>query len=134
MDTAQHELIIFDGVCPLCLRSVRFIIRHDKKKRFRFVALQHEYAQKKLRQFSLSDPGQSILLIRNHQVLSQSTAVLHIARRLRFPVNLFYAFIIIPKFLRDGVYRYISRRRYRWFGRYDQCMTPSADIRSRFQD
>jgi predicted DCC family thiol-disulfide oxidoreductase YuxK len=123
MHSSNHSIVLFDGFCHLCSRTVRFIIKRDKKKIFSFIPLQSEVASKiqNLPVFDKTSPP-SIILIEKDKIYQYSSAVLHIARHLRFPWNLFYVFIIIPAFIRDAIYMFVSRNRYKWFGRRESCM------------
>lgn len=132
VDLPEH-LLLFDGVCNLCNASVRFVIRHDTRQLFRFASLQSDYGRRVLG-MQEQDPGDSVVYFERGQMHTQSTAVLRIAWRLRFPVNLLYGLIIIPPFVRNPIYRLIARKRYRWFGRQDQCMIPGPSIAERFMD
>jgi len=130
----KHGIILFDGVCNLCNASVQYIIRKDQKGYFKFSTLQSERAQTILQQHGLSVAKMnSIVLIENNKVYQQSTAVLRIARKLKGPIKLAYAFIIIPPFIRNFVYGFIARRRYRWFGKKEICMMPRPEWTSRFE-
>jgi predicted DCC family thiol-disulfide oxidoreductase YuxK len=78
------------------------------------------------------DDFQTILYYDKGKIFEKSTAVLRIARQLGFPWKFAYSFIIIPKFIRDAVYMYISRNRYKWFGKRDKCMIPSPELKNKF--
>ena len=128
-----NPVILFDGVCNLCNRSVQFVIRHDPKKHFRFASLQSEAA----RQLSIiyhidTAETDSFILVENGKVSRYSTAALKVCTQLNGLWPLLYGLIIIPPFIRDAVYRYIARNRHKWFGRRDTCMIPSADTNDRF--
>jgi predicted DCC family thiol-disulfide oxidoreductase YuxK len=129
----ENPVVLFDGVCNLCNGAVQFIIKHDKKGLFRFAPLQQlenlqtDKAIQEERQ-TLS----SVLLVEKGILYKESTAILRIAKQLQFPVNLVYAFTIFPAFLRDPIYRWIAKNRYRWFGKKDQCMLPTAALKARF--
>ncbi|NNF74611.1 MAG: thiol-disulfide oxidoreductase DCC family protein [Flavobacteriaceae bacterium] len=130
----DKKLILFDGVCNLCNNSVNFVIRHDKKDRFMFASLQSELgkqiAKEKLQEAIGTD---SIILVENDSTLFlKSTAALKIAAALRFPINLLVIFLIIPKALRNWVYDYVAKNRYKWYGKRDACMIPTDDIKSKF--
>jgi predicted DCC family thiol-disulfide oxidoreductase YuxK len=132
--TVSH-LVLFDGVCNLCSSSVQFIIRRDPGARFRFASLQSEIGQEYLRRFNLNTSRlHSIILVKDDQFLERSDAALEIARNLSGAWPLFYIFKIIPRFLRDPVYNWISRNRYAWFGKKDACWIPTPELRSRFVD
>lgn len=134
MHAAQASpIVLFDGVCNLCSASVRFIARRDPSAVFRFAAQQSDAARPLLDQFNLSqDDRESVVLIESGQAFTRSTAALRIVRRLRFPWPLLYGLIVIPRPIRDWVYGFIARRRYRWFGRRETCMTSTPPQSARF--
>ena len=126
-------IILFDGVCNLCNSSVQYVIRHDKNERFRFASLQSNAGQAILQQYNLPQQEfNSFILIEDNKAYSKSTAALKVARKLNGPVKLLFGFIIIPKFLRDWVYEFISANRYKWFGKKDSCMIPTPSLKQRF--
>ncbi len=128
-----RALVLFDGVCNLCNSSVQFIIKRDTKAYFSFSSIQDistEVYPDLLNQQQLN--LESILLVENNKLYKRSTAALRIVRKLNGLWPILYAFIILPKFIRDPLYNYIARNRYRWFGKKDQCMIPSPEIQSRF--
>lgn len=128
-----HPIVLFDGVCNLCNRSVMFIIRHDPDAVFRFAALQSDAGRQALSMLNQAQENvSSIVLLQGQKVFTHSTAALSIARQLKGPIKFAYAFIIIPRFIRDAVYNWIARNRYRWFGKKDQCMVPGPDLLRRF--
>lgn len=130
----NKQLILFDGICNLCNRSVQFVIRHDKKDKFLFTALQSDFGKKTVKNFNLdSSKTDSIILYNPDKGLSlKSTAALNIAKHLRFPINALIIFIIIPKFIRNWIYDLIARNRYKWFGKMDDCMIPTPELRKKF--
>lgn len=133
-NSTGHPVILFDGVCHLCQSSVKFIIRRDPSGIFRMASLQSEAGVQLLQKYGLEPKAEpdSVLLIENGRVWQKSSASLRIARRLSGGWPMFYAFIVIPRFLRDPVYNWIARNRYRWFGRDDVCMLPDPALRKRF--
>ena len=129
----EHPVILFDGICNLCNASVQFVIRRDPEGAFRFATLQSEFGKKiseKFRPDSLNHG--SFILVENEKAYTRSEAALKVARKLKGPISLLYGFIIVPPFIRNGVYDLIARYRYTWFGKRDKCMIPSAEILSRF--
>jgi predicted DCC family thiol-disulfide oxidoreductase YuxK len=129
----SHPVILFDGICNFCNGMVNFIIRQDKKKHFRFAALQSEAGQKLLEEFN--QPKQdfnSFILVDKGKVYKSSTAALKLYCRLPWYWQWTQLFWIIPPFLRNGVYNWIARNRYKWFGKKDRCMIPSREVRERF--
>ena len=126
-------IILFDGVCNLCNQSVQFVIRHDSKAKFNFAPLQSEFANSKLREFSFpTDELNTILLIKNNKLFQKSSAALEVSKSLNGLWPALYFFIIVPTFIRDWVYDRISKNRYSWFGKKDECMIPTQELKSRF--
>lgn len=135
VENQYSNLILFDGVCNLCSSSVQFIINRDPKSRFRFASLQSETGKKLLEKFQLPvDALYSIILVQGNSYLERSDAALEIARKLSGLWPLFYAFKIVPNVLRDPIYNWISRNRYKWFGKKDACWLPTPELKARFVD
>ena len=129
----QKEVVIFDGVCNLCNASVDFLIRKDKANRFFFTANQNEAGKILLQdQGKEVDDVSTIYFWDGKQLHDRSDAALQIARRLPFPWKLAWGFIIIPRFLRDHIYKWIAKNRYRWFGKKESCRLPTPEERARF--
>lgn len=128
----EHSIILFDGVCNVCSSSVQFIIRRDRKGRFRFASLQSGIADQLLAGHPLTGKMHSIVLIENGKLFTESTAVLRIAGKLDGFWKAAAIFLVLPKGIRDPLYRWFARNRYRWFGKRDSCMIPSPEIRERF--
>lgn len=128
----DHPVILFDGVCNLCNASVDLVMRNDSDAVFRFASLQSDVAERILEPYG-RDPNLlgSIILV-DDGVYRESDAVLRIARRMDGAWPLIYVFIIVPRFIRDPVYRWIARNRYRWFGKRDTCRLPTPEERDRF--
>lgn len=128
----DRAVILFDGVCNLCNGFVNFIIRKDKRNYFRFGSLQSVAAEKLLTEYEVTEKLSTIVLIENGNVYKRSGAALRICRKLSGGWPLFYIFIIIPPFIRDGIYNIVAKYRYRWFGKKEQCMIPTPELRSKF--
>ncbi len=128
-----QPIILFDGVCNFCNASINWIIRRDRRARFRFAPLQSPAGERLQREHGL-DPAalDTMLLVDNARAYLRSTAALRIVRDLSFPWPLLYAFIIVPPPIRDSFYTAFANRRYRWFGKKDECMIPSPEVRERF--
>lgn len=125
-------IIFFDGVCNLCNGSVQFVIKKDKAARFRFASLQSAAGQELLQHFKLSqDNFNSFILFEDGQLYTRSTAALRVFSQLK-GWKWTRALQWFPLFIRDGVYKFIARNRYRWFGKRESCMVPRADLVSRF--
>lgn len=128
-------LILYDGVCNLCNHAVQTVLRNDRRKKFRFAALQGEIAKQLLQQYHLPvQKNDSFVLIDNGRVYERSSAALKVAKNLDGLWPLLYIFIIVPSFIRDAVYNLIAKNRYKWFGRNDNCLLPSPDYKERFID
>ena len=128
-----NNIVLFDGICNFCDSSINRIIRHDKKNRFRFAPLQSETGKKLAKQYFIdTEKTDSIILIENNKAYTKSTAILRISKHLNTLYPLMYGFMIIPAFIRNFIYDFIARNRYRWFGKKDSCMIPTAEVRSKF--
>jgi len=121
-------LILFDGYCNLCNGSVQFIIKHDPKEHFLYSSLSWPPAKELLEQNPSLQEVDSILLYEDGELYEKSTAALKIAGRLKGLWPLMKVFFIVPRFLRDAVYDFIARNRYKWFGRKDVCMMPEKKV------
>ena len=129
----DHPIVLFDGVCNFCNYWVNFAIKRDKKNRLKFTPIQGETAKTILPEFSISTSElSSVIIIDNGKAYTQSSAALRISLYLDGGWKLLYGLMIFPKFLRDLVYNIIARNRYRWFGKKEACMVPTAEVRGRF--
>ncbi len=133
MNEQQNAIILFDGVCNFCNDSVNFMIERDSKNYFRFATLQSDIAEKLANEYDF-DPKNtdSIILIEDAKVYVHSTAALKIARNLDGIWSTFYVIIIVPKFIRDFFYKLFAKNRYKFFGKKDACMIPTAEVREKF--
>lgn len=127
-------IILFDGVCNLCNNSVQFILKRDTKYMFSFASLQSDAGQRLLQQHDIPKNTDSFILIENGKVYDRSTAALRICKHLKGFWKLCYLFIVIPKPIRDYMYQFIAKNRYKWFGTKTACMLPTPDLRKRFLD
>ena len=127
----QGPVVLFDGVCNLCTASVQFVIARDSRKRFRFASLQSPAAERLL---GRREDLESMVLMEGGRTYRKSGAALRIARRLDGLWPLLSVFLLVPRPLRDAIYDWIGRRRYRMFGRRDSCWVPGPDLAARFLD
>lgn len=126
-------VILFDGVCNFCNSAVSFTIKRDKANTIKFAPLQSEAGKVLTKQYSLPENDlRSFLLIENGRLYRRSTAALRVCRYLSGWWPLWYGLIIVPAFIRNALYDYIARNRYKWFGQKDECMVPTPDVRARF--
>lgn len=129
----QHSIILFDGVCNLCNGAVQFIIKRDVKNYFSFASLQSAQGQKILSQYDLLvNDLNSFILIENGKPYIRSTGALKVVKKLNNLWPLLYGFIVIPKFIRDSIYKWIAKNRYKWFGKKIECMIPTPQLKARF--
>jgi predicted DCC family thiol-disulfide oxidoreductase YuxK len=130
----NKKLILFDGVCNLCNASVNYIIKHDKKDVFRFAAIQSDVGQQLIieHHIDISKTDSILLLSTEKRFSDKSTAALKIASKLGFPINMLIIFIIIPPFIRNWVYDYIAKNRYKWYGKRETCMMPTPEFQAKF--
>ena len=129
------KLILFDGVCNLCNSSVLYVIKRDKNDTFMFAPLQSDIGNRIINEFNIDTlETDSILLFDPiaYKVHNKSTAALHIAKALTFPTSLMAVFFIIPTFVRNWVYNYIAKNRYKWYGTKASCMIPTPELQSKF--
>ncbi|MDO6598039.1 DCC1-like thiol-disulfide oxidoreductase family protein [Oceanihabitans sp. 2_MG-2023] len=130
----HKHLILFDGVCNLCNSTVQYVIKQDKKDVFRFAALQSDIGKSIIEKYNIDTvKTDSILLYSEENGLKvKSTAALYIAKHLGFPNNILVVFLIVPTFIRNGVYNYIAKNRYRWYGKKESCMIPTPELKGKF--
>ncbi|MCC6288665.1 MAG: thiol-disulfide oxidoreductase DCC family protein [Chitinophagaceae bacterium] len=129
----KDHIILFDGVCNLCNSSIQFVLKKDKKKQFYFTSLQSNAGQQLLKQYQLSpNKFDSFVLIENNKAYTRSTAALRVVKKLSGLWPLLYIFIIIPPFIRNTVYDWVARNRYKWFGKSESCMLPTPELNARF--
>jgi len=132
----KKKIILFDGECNLCDWSVRLLLKNDPRDIFRFTSLQSELGQKIQAEYNIdSSKMNSVILIDNYtKYKSKTTAIFSMTRSMERLWPLFNVFWIVPKFIRDVVYTWITKNRYRWFGKMNTCMVMTDDIRHKFLD
>ena len=128
-----QPVILFDGVCNFCNGAVNFTIKRDKKATIKFAALQSETGRQLVQQYGFpADDMRSFLFIENGKAYNRSTAALRVCRHLKGLWPLCYGFIIVPAFIRNGIYDWIAKNRYKWFGERQECMIPTPEVKARF--
>lgn len=130
----DKKIILFDGVCNLCNSSVQYVIQRDKKDEFRFVALQSELGQKIIKHIGITNSNidSIVLYLPGIAYYYKSSAVIEIAKSLQGFFNYGMLFRLLPNALRDVVYDYIARNRYKWYGKKESCMIPTPELKSKF--
>jgi predicted DCC family thiol-disulfide oxidoreductase YuxK len=129
--STNMPIVFFDGVCNLCNGSVQWIIKRDNKNIFHFAALQSVTAEQLLGKNAMQQFNGVVLLL-NNKLYTKSTAALHIVKDLGFPYALLYAFIIVPRVIRNAVYNFIGKNRYKWFGKSVSCYMPTSALKAKF--
>jgi predicted DCC family thiol-disulfide oxidoreductase YuxK len=127
-----HPVILFDGVCNFCNSTVNFVIKKDRMNAIKFSPLQSIAGAQLKEQYGIGDDLKSFIFIENGKAYKKSTAALHVCKYLKGIYKIGFLGILIPAFLRDIVYDYVAKNRYKWFGQKDTCMIPSAEIRAKF--
>mgnify|MGYP001462634107 FL=1 len=127
---SEKPVVFFDGYCKLCSGWVRFLMKNNREEKFNFVALQSEEGQKTLKVLELSTDDLTTIIYRhNNTYYSHSSAVLEILHDLGGPWKPFYIFKLIPAFVRDYLYRSVSKSRYKIFGRNNSCLIPKKNVK-----
>ena len=130
-----HPIVLFDGVCNLCDRSVQFVLDRDPEGVFRFASLQSETGRALMTRHQLDpDALSSVVVLDGDGAHTKSDAALRIARELRFPWNVLSGLRIVPRAVRDTLYDAVADRRTRWFGTRAACRIPTPDVAGRFLD
>lgn len=125
-------IVMFDGECNFCDSSVRFIIKRDPQGYFKFAALQSEAGLELKEKYGISNHIDSFILIEDEIVYKFSDGALRVCKNLNGLWKYLYIFILVPRPIRNSVYKFIAKNRYRWFGKKESCMIPSPEVRSRF--
>jgi predicted DCC family thiol-disulfide oxidoreductase YuxK len=131
---APGPILFFDGVCGLCDRLVQFVLRRDRRARFRFAALQSDVATQTLGHFGKNpdDLDTVYVLTDDGALLSKSRAIFFVLRALGLPWSILAVFRVLPSALTDWFYDRVAHNRYRIWGKRDSCRLPAADERARF--
>ena len=127
-------VLFFDGICNLCSGVVQFIIKRDKKKLFLFASLQSEAGQAAIADLEAKTvlKPDSFILYHKGEYFIKSSGALRAAKLLGGAWSLLYVAMIVPRFLRDAIYDLVASKRYKWFGKMNECMLPTPELKSRF--
>lgn len=130
----EKQLILFDGVCNLCNSSVVYVIKHDKHDRFRFAPLQSEIGKAVISKFNIDTVKTDSILLYSEDfgLKTKSSAAIAIASKLGFPRNIISIFSIIPSIIRNWFYDFIAKNRYKWYGKKENCMIPTPELKQKF--
>jgi predicted DCC family thiol-disulfide oxidoreductase YuxK len=130
----QQPILFFDGICNLCTGAVQFVMRHDKHKLFLFASLQSQAGEHAIRETGIALPNDhgTIILYYRGQYYLRSSAIIKTAQLLGGVWSLADIFRILPTWLRDGIYKFVARNRYKWFGKRNECLLPTPENKARF--
>ncbi len=131
---AGKKIVLFDGVCNLCNASVRYVIDRDKKDIFRFASLQSDIGQKILRHIGADSQYTDSIVLYEPGVAYhyKSSAAIEIAKNLGGLFSISTIFKIIPSFLRNPIYDFVARNRYKWYGKQENCPLPTPELQAKF--
>ena len=125
--------ILFDGVCNFCNSAINFTIKRDKQNKIKFAPLQSNAGQQLLQQYNLPTADiKSFVFIEDGKAYTQSTAAIKVCSYLGGLWPWCKVFLIVPKFIRDGLYNWVAKNRYKWFGQKEVCMIPTPNVKARF--
>lgn len=129
----MNHLVIFDGICVFCSRLVQFVLRHEADHVLRFTPLQSTTGSRVMRELGIDpEDAETFVFVSGGEAFVKSDAAFELTRHLRSPWRALGVFRILPRRLRDWGYDVFARNRYRWFGRFDECMVPSRGNMARF--
>jgi len=129
----ERPILFFDGICNLCNGAVQFVIKRDKEKKFLFASLQSLAGKKAILDNMGYGPNvDSMLLFIHNRYYIKSSAFLHVLQQLGGMWKLCAIGFLIPRFVRDRLYDWVAKNRYRWFGKRNECMMPTDELKSRF--
>lgn len=129
----QHDIILFDAICIICNGWAKFLIRHDRKSKFKLVSAQSPLGEEILQHYGMSTTHYTtMVVILNAQLYTESTALLKVMQHLGLPFSLMKLAYLVPRFIRDFLYRRVALNRYQLFGTTDNCLLPSAENKSHF--
>jgi predicted DCC family thiol-disulfide oxidoreductase YuxK len=137
-ETSSHPIVLYDGVCGLCNRLNQFLLKRDQHDRFRFASLQSKFADTLLKRHGKDPTDLDTFYVAidygepGERLLSRSDGILYVVTQLDGVWKLAGAGRVVPKFLRDAMYRLVARNRYRVFGKYESCMMPDPQHRHKF--
>jgi len=130
---SSNPILLFDGVCNLCNGFVQFIVKRDPEGIFQFASLQSDAGQELMKQHGFNpDEINTVILVEEDRVYTRSDVPLRVVQKFSGLWPMLYVFVIIPKAIRDAIYNWVAQNRYKWFGKKDQCMIPTPELKSRF--
>jgi predicted DCC family thiol-disulfide oxidoreductase YuxK len=135
LDFSNKQILFFDGVCNLCTSTAQFVIKKNTKGNILLASLQGRVGQQMAQQYGLSQIGSGTLVfLDNGKMYQRSTGALRITKYLKGGWPLLYIFTIVPAFIRNAVYNWVAKNRYKWFGQKAECWVPTPELKARFLD
>ncbi len=129
----MQKIIFFDGICNLCNRTVQFVIKHDPNEKFLFASFHSDSGRNVAAMFGIDiDKADSFVLISEGKKYFKSTAALMVISELSGPIKILSLFKLLPEPLRNRLYDWVARNRYKWFGKKERCMIPTKKQQKRF--
>ncbi|WP_025028323.1 thiol-disulfide oxidoreductase DCC family protein [Caldalkalibacillus mannanilyticus] len=128
----MNKIVLFDGECNFCDKSVQFIIKRDPQGVYKFAAQQSDIGKELIKKYNIPENINSFILVDQETCYFKSSAALRICKDLKGAWKVFYALLVVPKPIRDAVYGIVAKNRIKWFGKRDHCLIPSPEIRKRF--
>lgn len=128
----KHPVMLFDGECIFCCNALQFFIKIDKEEKLRYTTLQSEVGQALREQLGLNQENESVILVDQNEIYTETDVTFQTLRHLRFPWKALAILRFIPRPIRNFIYKIIAKNRYKWFGRKDQCMIPATSQKHLF--
>lgn len=129
----NKTILLFDGYCNLCHSSVQFVLKHEKNQELYFTSLQSPVGIEILNHYSINPKEtDSLVLIEKNKAYIKSSAALRLGKYLKGFYSLGFIFIIVPPFIRNWIYDYVAKNRYKWYGKQDSCILPDEILAKRF--
>ena len=130
--TEGKVLVLFDGVCVLCNGLVQRLIQLDKKDVFRFASLQSEFAVQLLNKFPVQSNLDSVVVVDEGKIFTEASAIFQMAKHLSWFHKTILVARVFPASFNNSIYRFVARKRYGWFGKFDACMIPTEEPKHKF--
>lgn len=133
-ENLNKAILLYDGECSFCNGAVQWIIARDPRQHVYFASQQGELGQALKAKYKISDELDSLVLIDEGKAYIYSSAVIRVSKYLHSAWPMLQIFALIPPFVRNSLYRYVAKHRYRWFGQQQACLLPTPEIRARYLD
>ena len=129
----MEKILFFDGICVMCSSLVSFVLKHDQHGRIKFATLQGKAAQQKIPKYT-ERPLKTVVFLDGEKIYTESDAILQVLIALGGLFRIMVLLKLVPKFIRDPVYRFVAQHRYRWFGQTEHCALLTKEQRAQIID